>query len=59
MKKKTIKTKEEARDYAIEWQNWCSEQNLSYGEMAEWQDYFRGLAIEFDLVEEFEENAII
>lgn len=54
-----IKTEEEARQQAIDWQNWASEQNLSYGEIAEWQGYFTTLADKFDLREEFEENGII
>jgi hypothetical protein len=52
-------TKDEARQYAIDWQNWASEQSLSYGELAEWQHIFAELAEKFDLVEEFKENGII
>ena len=59
MKKKTIKTKEEARQYAIEWQQWVSEQSLSYEELYSWQIHLKTLAIKFDLVEEFKENGII
>ena len=59
MKPRTITTQEEARDYAIEWQQWASGQNLSYGELAEWQGIFTELATRFDLMEEFKENAII
>jgi hypothetical protein len=59
MDKRTISTAEEARQYAIDWQNWASDQNLSYGELAEWQAYFSELADKFDLVEEFKENGII
>ena len=54
----TIGTEEEARQLAIEWQHWQSEQSLSYGELVEWQVYFEALAKKFDLVEEFKENAI-
>lgn len=59
MKKRTPKTKEEARMYAIEWSNWVGEQSLSYGELAEWGDIFTELAERFDLTEEFKENGII
>jgi hypothetical protein len=59
MNKQQPKTKEEARQYAIDWQQWQSEQSLSYGERSEWIDVFMTLAYEFDLVEEFEENGII
>lgn len=59
MIKRTIETAEEARQYAIDWQKWVSEQNLSLGELAEWHDIFIELADRFDLREEFEENGII
>ena len=58
MEKRIIKTKEEARQYAIDWQKWASEQNLSYGELAEWGDIFSILALKFNLQEEFRENGI-
>jgi hypothetical protein len=59
MNKQQPKTKEEARQYAIDYKNWQSEQSLSYGEMAEWSDIFTELADRFDLTEEFKENGII
>jgi hypothetical protein len=59
MEKRVIETKEEAIQYAIDWQQWASEQSLSYGELAEWQDIFEELANKFDLKEEFQENGII
>lgn len=55
----SIKTAGEARDMAIEWQDWQSDQSLSIGELAECQAYFRTLARKFDLRDEFEENGII
>ena len=54
-----IETAEEARELAIAWQEWQSEQALSYGEMYEWQGYFMELATKFGLAEEFVENGII
>jgi len=59
MQKIIPKTKEEAIQYAIDWQQWASEQNLSYGELVEWQCHFEEIAKKFDLTEEFKENAII
>ncbi len=56
---KIITTKDDAREYAKEWQQWVSEQNLSYGEIAEWQQVFNGIAYKFHLVREFKENGII
>jgi len=58
-KEKEIKTKEEARQYAIDWQNWTSEQNLSMEEIVQWYGVFSELASKFDLEEEFQENGII
>lgn len=54
-----IKTKEEAREYAIEWQQWASNIPMSWGELAEWQLYFTDLVNRFDLKEEFEKEGII
>ena len=54
-----INTEDEARQYATDWQRWASEQNLSYGELWEWQQVFTKMADKFGLREEFEENAII
>jgi len=52
-------TQAEARDLAIDWQNWQSEQSLSYGEILKFQNYFQALAAQFDLTDEFKENGII
>jgi hypothetical protein len=52
-------TKDDARQYAIDWQNWASEQNLSYSELLEWQAYFVMIGRKFDLTDEFTENGII
>lgn len=49
-----------ARGQAIGWQEWASEQSLSYGELADWQAYFEALATRFpELRAEFKENGII
>lgn len=52
-------TKEEARNQAIEWVSWQSQRSLSYGALAEWQEYFAALGEKFDLTDEFRENGII
>jgi len=54
-----IETADEARDQAIAWQHWASEQNLSYGELAVWGRHFEELGEMFGLTEEFKENGII
>lgn len=54
-----VKSKEEARAIAQEWQSWQSTKNLSYAEVADWAGYFEALANKFDLTEEFKENGII
>ena len=62
MKKQTPKTKEEARQYAIEWQNEFGKERaeyMTYSELSEWQSEFYDLAIKFDLLAEFKENGII
>jgi len=56
---KTPTTQDKARQYAIEWQQWASEQNLSLGELIEWQGVFSAIAQKFDLQDEFIENGII
>jgi len=48
-----------AREQAIDWQIWQSEQNLSYGELADWMAHFERLGRRFGLLGEFRENAII
>ena len=57
-KPEDIETREQARDLAIEWQQWQSGQSLSYDEVAVWEDFFAALAERFGLAEEFRENAI-
>lgn len=66
MEKRIIKTKEEARQYAIDWQHWVSEQNemgekptLYQSDLVEWQNIFVKLAKRFGLTREFRENGII
>ena len=54
-----IKTEQEARDLVITFQSWVNEQNLSYGELVKYSDYFETLAEKFNLTEEFKENGII
>ena len=59
MKIKAVKTKEEARQIAIDWQYWQSKQIMDYWEVSKWHEYFYSLAIKFNLHEEFKENCII
>jgi hypothetical protein len=54
-----VKTKEQARQIAIDWQSWASKQSLSYSELSQWQTYFETLAKKFGLKKEFKENGII
>lgn len=54
-----IKNDSEARQCAIEWQNMATQENLSYGELLEWQNIFTKIAKKFNLTEEFKENGII
>ena len=50
---------DEAREQAIDWQDWQSKQSLSYEELLNWQEHFVSVAKDYDLVEEFKENGII
>ena len=59
MEKRTINTRDEAIQYAKDWQQWISEVSISYAELAEWGAIFEELATRFDLTEEFKENCII
>ncbi len=59
MKKYIPLTRDEARQYAIEWQNWVNSRNLSTIDFAWWADHFTTIAKQFDLIEEFKENGII
>jgi hypothetical protein len=54
-----IKTKEQARQHAIEYQHFSSDKDLSYGEIIHFQNKFYLLAKKFNLVREFKENGII
>lgn len=54
-----VETQEQARDLAIEWQNWFGERSMSWGEVAEWSSAFETLGEKFDLTDEFRENGII
>ena len=56
---KNIKTQAEARQFAIDWQNWSEGERFSWGDVFFWAKEFEFLANEFDLVEEFTENGIL
>jgi hypothetical protein len=56
---KWIKTKEDARQFGIDFQKWASEKSLSYGEILHFQNKLSSLAKKFHLIEEFKENGII
>lgn len=62
----SIKSADEARELAIDWQIWASEQNqigeeatLYTSDLIEWQEFFEKLARRFKLTDEFKENGII
>jgi hypothetical protein len=54
-----IKTKEQARQYGIDFQKWASKKDLSYGELIHFQNKLYILAKKHGLVREFKENGII
>ena len=51
--------KERARERAIEWQLDFENHNYSYGELAEFGEYFRRLGKRYGLIREFKENGIL
>lgn len=53
------KQKEKARLKAVDWQLDFNNHNYSYGELAEFNDYFKKLAKRYGLIKEFKENCII
>lgn len=61
MEKREIKTKEEAREYAIYWQQKFSDSDMGmdWKELCEWNNVFTKLGRKFGLLEEFKENGII
>ena len=50
--------KARARDKAIQWQQEFGEHNYSYGELAEFGEYFYKLGKRYGLLKEFRENGI-
>jgi len=50
--------KERAREKAIDWQLNESNKPMSWGEVAEWSNYFEKLGRRYGLLREFRENAI-
>ncbi len=51
------------RNFAIDWQDWASNQNLSYGELSEWTSIIEQMANAADgtggLTEELKENGVL
>ena len=62
MKRKSIDkvaSSGEAQSLAIDWQTSWQENQYSYSEIIDWQEYFTELAKKFNLTDEFRENGII
>lgn len=57
-KKSYQQLKSEAREQAIDWQDWLSENSVSYEGLAIASDYFERLGRRYGLLQEFRENAI-
>ena len=53
------KQKEKARLKAVDWQLDFNNHNYSYGELAEFNNYFQKLGKRYGLIKEFKENCII
>lgn len=50
--------KEQVRNEAIDWQDWLSENNVSYEGLAIASDYFEKQGRRYGLLQELRENAI-
>ena len=50
--------KEQVRQEAIDWQDWLSENSVSYEGLAIASDYFEKTGRRYGLLQEFRENAI-
>jgi hypothetical protein len=55
---KYYERKEEIRQQAIDWQLKCYSHNYSWGELADWCEYFYKLGKRYGLLKEFRENGI-
>ena len=55
----TIESQDEARQLAIDWQNWQADQALSLAELSDMHEYFVALGKRYNLTDEFKENGII
>lgn len=56
---KTYEEKKEAlREFAVEWSLGFSDVNYSWGDLADWQDFFTEYGRRYGLLREFRENAI-
>ena len=55
--------KDTVKNFAVDWQDWASQQNLGWLEVAGWQSRIKDLAVLADpsgeLLEELKENGII
>lgn len=54
-----IKNKEQARSYAVNFQNWVSTQSLSYSELFIYQNFLINIGKKYNLLREFKENGLI
>ena len=58
-KKTYAECKEAVREFAKEWQYKFGEFNYSWGDLAEWGDFFEEYGKRYGLMREFHENAIV
>lgn len=60
MKKNIYRIKQaELREEAIDWQQSFNDYSYSYGELAEWCEYFENKGRQLGLIKEFKENGIL
>lgn len=56
---KDLKNKEQARQYAVDWQLNFQNKEYSYADLIDWQNTFVYLGKKYGLTEEYQENGII
>lgn len=59
MEKRIVRSKDEARQYAIDWQMWASEAPLYLTELVDWYDEFTKIGKRWGLLREFREEGIL
>lgn len=55
----SVKSEDQARNIALDWQVWQQDNSMYMSEVIEWQEFFEAIGKRFNLTDEFKENGII